>query len=113
MRNLLALIGLFVVVFVGVGWYCEWYTLDIQKNSEGKLQIQTEVNTNKVSDDASGFFQTIGRLISEKMEREGTPKTAPGSTPGPATSPTPPAPTNSFSGGWLFFPQRPTSPRSP
>jgi hypothetical protein len=29
-RNLLALVGLAVVVFVGGGWYFNWYTVKVQ-----------------------------------------------------------------------------------
>lgn len=137
MRNLLALIGLFVVLFAAVGWYCGWYTLSIHKSGEGKLQIQTEVNTTKVTHDTSGFFQTLGRVLSEKVEKSSPPATAPGSTPGPvAPTPAPPAPavptapaaapggpaaapipgqpqTPWFDAGWLFSSGRPpvASPR--
>lgn len=130
MRNLLALIGLCVVLFAAVGWYCGWYTLSIHKSGEGKLQIQTEVNTTKVTHDTSGFFQTLGRVLSEKVEKSNPPAVAPGSTPGPV-APAPAAPVPAvppvapggpaaapipgqppaprFDAGWLFSSGRPSA----
>ena len=46
MRNLLALVGLGGVLFLGAGYYKGWFTLE---NDSGKLNI--EVNTDKAKKD--------------------------------------------------------------
>jgi hypothetical protein len=122
MRNLLALIGLLVVGFGGIGWYCGWYKLSVEKGRDGNLQIETEVKTKKVVEDSSSFFQKVGKIASDKLEKEGKdarPIGAPVATPGPSTPavPTPPAapapPVPSDRGGfanWLLAPQKPAQP---
>jgi hypothetical protein len=88
MRNILALIGLFVVGFAAIGWYCNWYTLKVDRTPEGTLQIKTEVHTDKVADDSSAFFEKVGQIVGEKGDKGGKksqPAATPGNTPGPAT----------------------------
>ncbi|MCE9565665.1 MAG: hypothetical protein K8U57_26885 [Planctomycetes bacterium] len=112
MRNLLALVGLFVVGFAGIGWYCGWYKLSVGRATDGNLQIDTEVQTKKVVEDSSSFFQKLGKMATDKANQDGQPTTAPVSTPGPGVAaPPPPAPTkdNSLS-GWLLSPQKPAQP---
>src|SRR4051794_8857706 len=53
MRNLLALIGLVVVGFGGIGWYLGWYHLSVAKGPEGTVEIKVDVDSKKVADDAS------------------------------------------------------------
>lgn len=124
MRNLLALIGLAVVGFGGVGWYCGWYKLNVGKGTDGNLQIETEVKTNKVIEDSSSFFQKVGKIATEKMEKDGQPVSAPVATPGPGSVPSsatvPPSPPaapaapaagdKSGFGAWLMSPQKPAQP---
>jgi len=124
MRNLLALIGLFVVVFGGVGWYCGWYKLSVTRNQEGKLEIKTAVDTHKVTDDSSAFFQKVGQMVADKANAQVQPVSAPGNTPGPITpvdsiapvapaAPPAPPPTNDgrsgsiFNGSWMLPPFKP------
>ena len=51
MRNLLALFGLLIIGFVGIGWYMGWYKLSVSKSSDGNLEIKTNVDTKKVGAD--------------------------------------------------------------
>jgi hypothetical protein len=89
MRNLLALIGLVVVVGGGAGWYLGWYKFSFSKGTEGNLQIKTDVDTKKVEDDSSTFFKkatsTIGNHIEQSAQdaKNSAPNGAPGGTPGP------------------------------
>jgi hypothetical protein len=104
MRNLLSLIGLVVVGFLAIGWYCEWYQLSVSTGTEGKPEIKTIVDTNKVSEDSTTFFKRVGQLIGDKMQeantKDGPPSDAPGNTPGPVTL----SKTGAFNSGWLFSP---------
>jgi hypothetical protein len=106
MRNLLALIGLLVVGFAGIGWYCEWYTLSVSKGTKGKPEIKTTVDPDKVADDSAAFFKRMGQLVGEKMQQSdtkgGQPTTAPGTTPGPVA----PSKGNSAKDGWFLGPQK-------
>ncbi|MCI0702184.1 MAG: hypothetical protein L0241_13960 [Planctomycetia bacterium] len=92
MRNILALIGLVVVVFAGVGWYMGWYKLNVSK-SEGNLQIQTDVDTKKVGADSSDFMKNVGAVIGSHVDqaaqdaKSSAPNTTPGTTPGPISAP--------------------------
>jgi hypothetical protein len=108
MRNLLALIGLLVVVFAAVGWYCGWYKLSVSRGDEGKIQINTDVDTQKLSEDSSAFFKKVGSMIGDKTDKSGQPASAPVNTPGPVT-PSNPVNTNtppdaSSSAGWFGTP---------
>lgn len=98
MRNLLALLGLLVVGFAVVGWYCGWYTVSVSRESDGNLQIKTKVDTQRVTTDSSAFFEKVGQLVGEK----GQPASAPAKTPA-AT----PAKDDAFDGGWLLSPSKP------
>jgi hypothetical protein len=100
MRNLLALVGLLVVGFAVVGWYCGWYTVTINREPDGNLQIKTQVNTDKVSSDSSAFFEKVGQLVGERGEKGQ--QSQPPKTPAPST----PAKDNA-DGGWLLSPSRP------
>jgi hypothetical protein len=98
MRNLLALVGLLVVVVGAVGWYCGWFKLSVSKGTDGKPAITTTVDTQKVSDDSSAFFQKVGKLIEEKSQQTGPD----GNAPQPATTPgNTPAPDSTSQGGWF------------
>jgi hypothetical protein len=90
MRNLFALIGILVVGVGGLGWYLGWYKVNVTKNSDGEIKIQTDVDTKKVSGDSSAFFQKVGQVVNEKVQEASqnnasAPATTPASTPGSAT----------------------------
>jgi hypothetical protein len=93
MRNIFALIGLLVVGLCGVGWYMGWYKVNFTKNTDGSLQIKTDVDTQKMTGDSSAFFQKVGQIVNEKIEQNGQngtqpPATTPANTPGNTTPPT-------------------------
>lgn len=63
MRNLLALIGLAVVLFFGLGWYFGWYTLTVESEGDGRKRIQFDVDTNKIGEDGQQFKNKVGTLL--------------------------------------------------
>ncbi|MBX9623277.1 MAG: hypothetical protein K2X82_05645 [Gemmataceae bacterium] len=93
MRNLLALIGAAVVAFAGVGWYMNWYTIKVAKSGDGNIQVQTNLDTKRVAEDAGEGARRVGELINSQAEKA----TSDAQTPAPATTPAPKA-----GGGWLF-----------
>lgn len=95
MKNLLALIGLAVVGFAGLGWYLGWYKLSVAKTDDGKLQIKADVDTQKFQDDSGTFFKNAATVIGKKLENSGDPKDAkgaPAGTPGPVVPQAPERP---------------------
>ena len=62
MRNLLALIGTVVVLFVGLGWYFKWYSFAVTPGTNGKQHISVEVDTNKITDDAKKVGTAVQAL---------------------------------------------------
>lgn len=78
MRNLFALVGFVVVVFLGLGWYLNWYHLDWSTGSDGRAKIGLDVDTNKVTGDlrvgadkAGAFIDTLKtQQTAEKAKRQ-------------------------------------------
>ncbi|HEX4609828.1 MAG TPA: hypothetical protein VH092_16645 [Urbifossiella sp.] len=101
MRNMLALIGALVVGVGGAGWYLGWYQLDVTRKADGTLQVTTNVDTNRLTHDASEGAKHVGELIGaqvEKVQKEAaTAPAAPAGTPGPQA-----VPTQGQAGAWLF-----------
>jgi hypothetical protein len=96
MRNLLALIGLAVVGFAGVGWYQGWYVFALQPGANGKQRIQLDVDTHKIAEDAKKLGETVGKTVEAVREKADQPKTGPAEFVGPPVpaglQPKPPAP---------------------
>lgn len=92
MRNALALIGLLVLGFVGIGWYMGWYKLSYSHGTDGNLEIKTNVDTKKVGADSSEFLKNAATVIGSHAEKAAqdaktSPPPAAGSTPGPVNPP--------------------------
>jgi hypothetical protein len=100
MRNLLALFGLLVLLAVGVGWYMGWYKFSFTRNTDGNLEIKTNVDTKKVETDSTTFFKNAATVVGSHIDKSAqtpAPDGAPGATPGPvvpaqATTILPPLP---------------------
>jgi hypothetical protein len=67
------------------------------------------VQTKKVLEDSSAFFQKVGKMASDKAGKDGQPSGAPAGTPGPGSTPTT-KDKDSFQGGWLITPEKATQP---
>src|SRR5690242_6721287 len=91
MRNLLALIGAAVVLFVGLGWYLGWYTFAFQPGSDGKQRIQLDVDTHKIADDAKAAAENVGKTVDSVREKADQPKPAATELVGPPPPPDLPA----------------------
>ena len=53
MRNLLALGGAALLIFLGLGWYLDWYRLKVTPGEPGHRNISFDVNTNEITEDLS------------------------------------------------------------
>ncbi len=66
MRNLLALLGLAVVTFFGLGWYLGWYTLAVEAGTDGKKKVHLDVDTKKIGEDAKKGLEKVEQFREEK-----------------------------------------------
>jgi hypothetical protein len=89
MRNMLALIGAIVVLFVGLGWYLGWYSFVLTPGAEGKQRLQVDVDTNKITEDAKKVGQAANNVIqaATKDEQKGAPPADFVGPPAPADLP--------------------------
>lgn len=58
MRNILALIGFAVVLFLGLGYYLEWYSI-----SSSSDNFEIDVNKKKIVDDADAVKRKAGEVV--------------------------------------------------
>ena len=68
MKNLLALVGLVVVLVAGGGWYLGWYKLGSEPAGSGHRKINVDVNTNKISEDLKKGRETVGGFLDKNVE---------------------------------------------
>ena len=73
MKNLLALVGLIVVGFGGLGWYLGWYNLAVKSTPDGKYNVAGDVDSKKITDDVKNFGKKVGKVLND--ETPGTPST--------------------------------------
>ena len=59
MRNLLALVGLALVVFLVAGNYLGWYTFNSSTGLDGKKHISFEVDTKKIESDSKQGIEKV------------------------------------------------------
>ena len=69
MRNLLALLGLLVVVFLAVGYYRGWYDLSSRPGAAGQTSIQIDVNTKKIGDDVERGGKAVGEKLHDLIDK--------------------------------------------
>jgi hypothetical protein len=85
-RNLLALIGLVVVLFVVVGYARGWYTFTVSTGTDGKTNVNVSVDGKQLGGDLSAAKAKTSEFIDNIKSKEGTASgtTAPvASLPGP------------------------------
>ena len=71
MRNMLALIGLIVVAFAGLGWYFGWYTFIVTPGSDGRVKFQGDLDTKKIVDDARKAGETVNNVVQNSQPKPG------------------------------------------
>lgn len=58
MKNLLALFGFAVIVFLGLGYYMEWYSVSSTTDN-----FEIDVNKKKIVDDADAAKRKVGDVV--------------------------------------------------
>ena len=76
MRNLLALVGLVVLGFVGVGYYLNWYHFSWLPGKDGKQQINVEFDTKKIGADGQKGLDQVGEFTKDKLKKETAPESS-------------------------------------
>lgn len=86
MRNLLALVGLVLVLFVAVGWFRGWYTFQLSPGKDGRTDFNVSVDTSKMNADRRDGTSKVGDFIDgfKKPDSTAPTSTAPTSTASPA-----------------------------
>lgn len=98
MKNLLALVGLVVVVVAGAGWYLDWYKLGTEPTGSGHTKTEIDWNTDKIKEDGKKVREALSDILDhngKKVEAQ------------PTSRPLDPPP-----GGWTL-PQLPSLPPTP
>lgn len=98
MRNLLALVGLVVVLVGGLGWYLQWYKFGTAPTGDGHTKVTFDVDGNEIKKDVKKGEDAIKGFLNQNGK----------SVPGTPTS----RPLDPPSGGWSVpeLPQLPTPP---
>lgn len=74
MRNLLALVGLVIVLFFGIGWYRGWYTFEVEPGTDGKKKIELNVDTRKIESDVIRTKEGVENLRENRTPSTEAPK---------------------------------------
>src|SRR4051794_4745740 len=67
MKNLLALVGLALIGFAGVGWYLDWYKFKTEATVDGHRKIDVDVNTPKISQDLKKGKEKVRDIIDKEV----------------------------------------------
>jgi hypothetical protein len=64
MRNLLALLGLALVVVGGLGWYLGWYKVKTEPAADpGHHNVSIDIDTNKIGKDLHNGEQKLQKIL--------------------------------------------------
>jgi hypothetical protein len=64
MKNLLALIGLVVVLVAGLGWYLGWYKLSTDAG-----HVKVDLDTQEISKDLKKGRDAVGNIIDNNVQK--------------------------------------------
>lgn len=90
MRNLLALFAFLLLVFVGAGWFLDWYQVRSNPAAEGHQNVNIDINGQKIIADVHKGIQKIEekkQAFAAESKDEDSAKTAADNTA--PTKPTP------------------------
>ncbi|GIW80783.1 MAG: hypothetical protein KatS3mg105_2590 [Gemmatales bacterium] len=69
MRNLLALMGAALLMFAGVGWYLNWYSISKAKGTDGE-SLNIGINSSKIKADVHKVRERIAESTCDKKHVE-------------------------------------------
>lgn len=86
MRNLLALAAMALLVFLGLGWYLNWYKIATTPSADGHRQINIDLNTQKIKEDVNKGKEKVRDLLTTDDNKNNPPAVQPPPLPGTTTS---------------------------
>lgn len=69
MRNLLALLGLAIVVFGGLGYYLDWYKIDRSTSLTGHQQFSIDIDGKKIATDVHHGAERGTEKVQDFLEK--------------------------------------------
>jgi hypothetical protein len=82
MRNLLALFGATLVVFLGLGWYLDWYRITPKPAAAGHRGLEIDINSKKIGADVQQGVQAGSERLHDLFDGDKKP-TTPAAVPPP------------------------------
>lgn len=83
MRNVLAFLAAALLVFLGLGWYLDWYSFkSVPAGSPGHQSINIDINKDKISSDVQKGEKKLQDAIDKRKEST----SAPSGSPAPAAA---------------------------
>ena len=83
MRNLLAFVAASLLVFLGLGYYLDWYRIDKLASSQSGQQITIDLNSRKIAEDVHRGAEQGAEGVKKFLENRHLAET---SDRGPATA---------------------------
>jgi hypothetical protein len=75
MRNLLAFAAAAALTVAGLGWYLDWYKIQSTPSTDGHRNVEVDIDTNKVGEDAHKAGETIldhgGQRLQQAVDKTG------------------------------------------
>jgi hypothetical protein len=102
MKNMLALVGLTIVLVGGVGYFLGWYKIGTAPAADGHQKIEVDVDANKVKHDVKEAEKKVGEVVGRNvpgtttgLQKDGDWSIPPGPLPPLPDLPPPPRPGSS------------------
>jgi hypothetical protein len=70
---MLALLGLVIVLFAGLGWYLGWYHVAVSPTADGHKKIEFDVDSSKLKDDVSTGIEKGKEFVDTFRKKDADP----------------------------------------
>ena len=70
MRNLLAMLAFAALVFIGLGWYLDWYQVKTQAGPAGHHTVNIDVNSPKIMTDVHKGVQKGEEKLQSVLDKK-------------------------------------------
>jgi hypothetical protein len=73
MRNLLAFLAAALLLFLGAGWFLDWYKIQGDSTPEGHHHVNIDINGPKIGEDLRKGKQKLQRVLDGAKDESGKP----------------------------------------